>query len=152
VNLATISGCDTERGKIIRGEGVQAFGRALVSAGAASSLTALWRIDDRDTAEFMKQFYYFLLQQNQPKAEALRLAKLKFLHSQSGFARPSAWAGFVLNGDGLTPTPRVLSWTELFLAAAGLAAALLLILVLTVRLWSRRRRHRQDSSSSVVAQ
>jgi CHAT domain-containing protein len=152
VNLATISGCDTERGKIIRGEGVQAFGRALVSAGADSSLTALWRIDDRDTAEFMKQFYYFLLQQNQPKGEALRLAKLKFLHSKSGFAHPSAWAGFVLNGDGLRPTPRVLSWTELVLAAAGLAAAALLTLILTVRLWSRRRRHRQDSPSRVVAQ
>jgi CHAT domain-containing protein len=152
VNLATISACDTERGKIIRGEGVQAFGRALVSAGAASSLTALWRIDDQVTAEFMKQFYYFLLQQNKPKAEALRLAKLKFLHSKSGSANPSAWAGFVLNGDGLTPVPRVLSWRELLLAAVGLAAALLLIVVLTVRLGSRRRRHGQDSPPGVVAQ
>jgi CHAT domain-containing protein len=152
VNLATISACDTERGKIIRGEGVQAFGRALVSAGAASSLTALWRIDDQDTAEFMKQFYYFLLQQNKPKAEALRLAKLKFLHSKSGSANPSTWASFVLIGDGLTPIPRVLSWTELLLAAIGLAAALLLILVLMARLGSRRRRHRQDGPPGVVAQ
>jgi CHAT domain-containing protein len=52
VRLATISACDTERGKIIRGEGVQAFSRALLSAGAASSLTTLWRVDDELTAEF----------------------------------------------------------------------------------------------------
>lgn len=61
VRLATISACDTERGKIIRGEGVQAFSRALLSAGAASSLTTLWRVDDELTAEFMSQFYYFAL-------------------------------------------------------------------------------------------
>jgi CHAT domain-containing protein/Tfp pilus assembly protein PilF len=140
VQLATISACDTERGKIIRGEGVQAFSRALLSAGAASSLTALWRVGDEPTAEFMKQFYYFALKENKPKAEALRLAKLKFLHSNSNLSDPSVWAAFVLDGDGLAPVPRVLSWTELVLASAGFAV-LLLALVLIARLRSRGSRH-----------
>jgi CHAT domain-containing protein len=136
VNLATISACDTERGKLMRGEGVQAFSRALLSAGANSSVTALWRVDDRSTAEFMKQFHYFLLQKNETKAEALRLAKLKFIHSESRFNNPAVWAAFVLNGDGLTPVPRVLSWSDSVLGAAGVLAALLLIFFLAAPLWS----------------
>lgn len=151
VNLATISACDTERGRIIRGEGVQAFSRALLAAGADSSVTTLWRVEDKATAEFMKQFYYFLLKANRPKAEALRLAKLKFLHSKSNLSSPSVWAAFVLNGDGLTPVPRVLSWAELALGAVGLTT-LLLVLVLTARLWSRGGRHGQHHPRAVVAQ
>jgi CHAT domain-containing protein/Flp pilus assembly protein TadD len=140
VNLATISACDTERGKVMRGEGVQAFSRALLAAGANSSVTALWRVDDRSTAEFMKQFHYFLLQKNESKAEALRLAKLKFIHSESRFNHPAVWAAFVLNGEGLTPVPRVLSWKDSVLGAAALLAALLLIFFLAARLWSRSGR------------
>jgi tetratricopeptide (TPR) repeat protein len=139
VRLATISACDTERGKIIRGEGVQAFSRALLSAGADASVTALWRVDDESTAEFMKQFYFFLMKENQPKAEALRLAKLKFQGSHSKLADPAVWAAFVLNGDGLTPLPRVISWTELVLSLAAMVALLALIFA---ALYERRRRLR----------
>jgi CHAT domain-containing protein len=150
VNLATISACDTERGKIIRGEGVQAFSRALLSAGADSAVTALWRVDDQATAEFMKQFYFFLLQENKPKAEALRLAKLKFLNSKSNLDNPAVWAAFVLNGDGLTPIPRVVSWTELAMSSAGLAL-ILLALRFALRLRRRGGHDRQHHSGSVVS-
>ncbi len=105
VRLATISACETERGKMIRGEGVQAFSRALLSAGAASSLTTLWRVNDELTAEFMKQFYYQALTKHKPKAEALRLAKLECLRSHTKLSDPSLWAAFVLNGDGGMPLP-----------------------------------------------
>jgi hypothetical protein len=151
VDLATISACDTERGKIIRGEGVQAFSRALLSAGAKTSLTTLWRVDDKVTAEFMQQFYYFLLVGKKPKAEALRLAKLKFLHSGSNLERPAVWAAFVLNGDGLAPIPIWFSWTDLGVAVAGLAA-LLMVSITLVSLRSRRGRNRQNSSRPVVAE
>lgn len=110
VNLATLSACDTERGKLVPGEGIQAFSRALLSAGSKSALTTLWRVPDQPTAEFMKQFYYFLLKQHKPKAEALRLAKLQFLRSGTALSHPSYWAAFVLNGDGGEPAPRFLSW------------------------------------------
>ncbi len=136
VRLATISACDTERGKIIRGEGVQAFSRALLSAGVDASVTTLWRVDDRSTAEFMKQFYFFLMKENQPKAEALRLAKLKFLRSKSKLADPSVWAAFVLNGDGITPIPRVISWSEL--AAATTVLIFVLAAFPLVHHWKRR--------------
>jgi CHAT domain-containing protein len=139
VRLATISACDTEGGKMIRGEGVQAFSRALLSAGSRSSLTALWRVDDQPTAEFMKQFYFFALEKRQSRAEALRSAKLKFLHSNTRLEDPRYWAAFVLNGDGLTPLPYVLSRSSLILFLVGLLA----VLLLSIRLWSRGRLHRK---------
>jgi CHAT domain-containing protein len=152
VDLATISACDSERGKIVRGEGIQAFSRALLSAGARSSVTALWRVDDQSTAEFMRQFYYFVLRENKPKADALRLAKLKFLHSKTRLNNPAVWAAFVLNGDGLSATPRVVSWTELAVSFAATAAFLMSGYFLVARLWSRGSRHRKQLTGSVVTE
>ena len=122
---------------MIRGEGIQAFGRALLFAGSRSALTTLWRVDDQPTAEFMKQFYYFALQKGEPKAGALRSAKLKFLHSGTVLANPAHWAAFVLTGDGLSPLPTFISWRTI--TAAGLALAILGISVALLLCLRRRR-------------
>lgn len=143
VNLATLSACDTERGKMARGEGVEAFSRALLSAGSRASLTTLGRVDDQATAEFMKQFYYFALKKRYTKSESLRLAKLKFLHSGTKLSNPAYWAAFVLNGEGLTPLPKVVSWAEL---AMGTAGAILMLLLAGFWLRSRSRRNGQHHS------
>ncbi len=131
VDLATVSACDTARGKLIRGEGIEAFSRAFLAAGSAATITSLWRVPDRPTADFMKQFYYFLAQ-GQTKAEALRSAKLQFLRSGSGLAHPRYWAAFVLNGDGWNTTRRVISWSVVAIAVALCCA------VLGLTLWKIR--------------
>jgi len=117
VDLATVSACDTERGKVIRGEGLQGFSRALLSAGSRAAVTTLWRVADRPTTELMKQFY-FELGRRESKAEALRRAKLRFLRSGTALRHPRFWAAFVLNGDGLHPIPRRLAWNGLLAPAA----------------------------------
>ena len=124
VDLTTLSACDTERGKVIRGEGLQGFSRALLSAGSRATVTTLWRVADRPTTEFMKQLY-FELGRHEPKAEALRSAKLRFLRSGTALRHPRFWAAFVLNGDGLRPIPRQFPWNTVLapIAAALLAAA-----------------------------
>lgn len=124
-SLATLSACDTERGRLVAGEGVQAFSRALLSAGSRSTLTTLWRVSDQPTEEFMKLFYYYLLKEHRSKTEALRLAKLKFLHSGGELSSPQYWAAFVLNGEGNAPVPRFIPWQVL----AGGVAVLALVLV-----------------------
>jgi len=149
VRMATLSACDTARGKMIRGEGVQAFSRALLSAGAGSSVTSLWRVDDRSTAEFMRQFYYFALRGDISKAEALRLTKLKFLRSATQLNDPRRWAAFVLSGDGLTPLPRFLSWTTLVLGGIGTITAIVLPVVL-VHSRNKRRIHRQNNGRGII--
>lgn len=110
MSLATLSACDTERGRFVPGEGIQAFSRALLAAGSRSALTTLWRVPDQPTSEFMQHFYYFLLKKHKSKAEALRLTKLEFLHSGTELSHPRYWAAFVLNGDGAGPAPRFIPW------------------------------------------
>jgi tetratricopeptide (TPR) repeat protein len=117
VELVVLSACDTERGRFMRGEGVQSFSRAFLAAGARSTVTTLWRVADGPTANFMEVFYHHL-QRGLPRAEALREAKLRFLESGSTLAHPHYWAAFVLTGEGLRPIPRAVPWT--WVAAIGI--------------------------------
>jgi tetratricopeptide (TPR) repeat protein len=144
VDLATLSACDTERGKVIRGEGLQAFSRALLSAGAGAALTTLWRVEDGATAELMKQLYYEL-GRGTPKAEALRLAKLRLFRSGTALAHPRAWAAFVLTGDGARPVPRAVAWRALL---APLALVLAALAFAAPALAGRRRRARGAAATS----
>jgi len=133
VDLVTISACDTARGKLIRGEGVEAFSRAFLAAGSGATVTSLWRVPDRPTADFMKQLYYYIAE-GEPKSEALRKAKLKFLKSDTVLAQPRYWAAFVLNGDGWNPSRRAISWS----VVAGTAAVLLAVVGMAVAINMRK--------------
>lgn len=123
VDLVTVSACDTARGKMVRGEGIQAFSQAFLAAGSSATVASLWKVADKPTADFMKQFYYFL-GRGATKAEALQLAKLQFFRSKSELSNARYWAAFVLNGDGWNTSRRVIPWSALlFVAALILAAA-----------------------------
>jgi hypothetical protein len=132
VELTTVSACDTARGKFIRGEGVEAFSRAFLAAGSAATITSLWRVPDVPTADFMKQLYFYIAQ-GKPKAEALRLAKMRFLRSGTPLASPRYWAAFVLNGDGWNSVRRVIPWNVLA------AAVSVLLMFVSLALWCGRR-------------
>ena len=123
MSLATLSACDTERGRLVPGEGIQAFSRALLAAGSRSALTTLWRVPDQPTSEFMQHFYYYLLKKHKSKAEALRLTKLEFLHSNTELSHPRFWAAFVLNGNGTEPVPRFIPWQVLAMPIPVIALA-----------------------------
>jgi tetratricopeptide (TPR) repeat protein len=105
VDLVTLAACETEGGKFVPGEGIQSFSRAFLAAGARSTVTALWRVADRPTAELMRVFYREL-GRGVPKAEALRRAKLDLARSSS----PQYWAAFVFTGDGREILP-VAGWS-----------------------------------------
>ena len=135
VDLATISACESARGQIVRGDGLRAFSQAFLAAGAAATVTSLWQVPDRPTAEFMKQFYYFLAR-GQTKSEALRSAKLQFLHSHSRLSAPQFWSAFVLNGDGWDTCARFVPWSQV-LGGAGM-------LLLMAGIWVRARRSRSQ--------
>jgi CHAT domain-containing protein len=127
-SLATLSACDTERGRLVPGEGIQAFSRALLAAGSRSALTTLWRVPDGPTSQFMQHFYFYLLKKHQSKAEALRLTKLEFLHSGTQLSHPRYWAAFVLNGDGAESVPRFIPWQVLAIPIPIIALAVFIYL------------------------
>ncbi|HEX8170836.1 MAG TPA: CHAT domain-containing tetratricopeptide repeat protein [Thermoanaerobaculia bacterium] len=120
VELAVLSACDTERGRLLGGEGIESFSRAFLAAGARSTVTALWRVPDATTASFMRLFYHHL-QRGTSRAEALRRAKLQFLQSRTALTHPHYWAAFVLTGEGLQPVSTALRWRTVVLAALALA-------------------------------
>ena len=144
VDLATISACETARGETVRGDGLRAFSQAFLAAGAAATVTSLWQVADRPTAEFMKQFYYFL-SRGVTKSEALRSTKLQFLYSRSSLSAPRYWAAFVLNGDGWDSCTRFLPWSWL-LSGAGI-----FLLLVGVWLTMRRRLRRRRELANVTA-
>jgi CHAT domain-containing protein len=146
IDLVTLSACDTESGKNAPGEGVQSFSRAFLGAGAAATVTTLWRVADHPTAEFMKQFYFHLARGGS-KAAALREAKLSFLRSGSELAKPRYWAAFVLNGDGRKPIPLTVSWISIavsLVVAAFLAIVPLRLLFLKMLRLKRAGRNGHD--------
>ncbi len=97
VDLLTLSGCVTGLNVVEEGDELLGLTRGLLYAGARSLLLSLWDVDDRSTAEFMKEFYTRL--QNQPgKAAALRAAMLNL---RERYPHPYYWAPFKLIGRAL---------------------------------------------------
>jgi tetratricopeptide (TPR) repeat protein len=135
VELAVLSACETERGRFVGGEGVESFSRAFLAAGARTTVTTLWRVSDRPTANFMQVFYHHL-QRGVARDEALRRAKLRFLESGTDLADPHFWAAFVLSGEALRPVPRAISRTAVALTTLPIVA---LLWFLVRRVAGRRR-------------
>lgn len=96
--LVVLSGCGTGLGRLYEGEGLRGLSGAFLAAGAENVLVSLWNVDDRVTAEFMKDFYSFLVSGDAP-APALARAKTRMIGR--GLRNPFYWAPFVLIGaDG----------------------------------------------------
>jgi CHAT domain-containing protein len=132
VDLAVLSACDTESGRLVRGEGIQSFSRAFLAAGARSTLTTMWRVADEPTSDFMEVFYHHL-GRGEPRDQALRRAKLRFLNDRSDLSDPHYWGAFVLTGDGFRPVPRAVTWRSVAAIVIGIALAAVVAVRLTRR-------------------
>jgi CHAT domain-containing protein len=102
-DLVTLSACNTGVGKIEGEEGVTNLVEAFLVRGAKSVVASLWAADDIYTGKLMERFYTHIAE-GQPKAIALRQAKLDLL-AQNGRVSPYYWGAFVLVGDGGTAIP-----------------------------------------------
>ena len=119
--LVTISACQSGLGRVSSGEGVLGLQRAFQLAGARSTVSSLWRVDDWATQALIVEFYRNLVERKLGKLEALRQAQLAMLRQydpRSHQLRPRGavpveedasrdhsalspyyWAPFVLSGD-----------------------------------------------------
>jgi CHAT domain-containing protein len=96
--LVVLSACESALGRSDGAEGVFNLARAFFYAGARRVLSSLWTVDDRASAEFMKQFYRALLQRQRPPDAALREAQAA-LAADPRWQAPYYWAGYVLQGQ-----------------------------------------------------
>jgi CHAT domain-containing protein len=97
-DLVVLSACETGLGKDIKGEGLVGLTRGFMYAGTSRVVASLWKVDDVATAELMKRFYRFMLQDRLAPAAALREAQLR-MATQKRWADPYYWAGFVIQGE-----------------------------------------------------
>ena len=103
-DLVTLSACETALGSgyftgTPRGEEFVAMNRAFLSAGSASVLATLWKVDDRASVSLMKQFYSRLrLPGNEhDAANALALAQRSHRKSRQ-LGHPYYWASYIVVG------------------------------------------------------
>lgn len=113
LELVTLSACETGRGRVVGGEGLDGLSRAFRIAGARQLIASLWRVDDAATAVLMRDFYRRLAA-GESVASAFRAARLTLARgtaSANGASRgigrtseravaahPRVWAAFVLRG------------------------------------------------------
>jgi len=103
-DLVTLSACNTGVGKIEGEEGVTNLVEAFLVSGAKAVVASLWSADDTYTGALMERFYIHIAE-GQPKATALRHAKLDLLERDGGHVPPYYWGAFVLVGEGGTAIP-----------------------------------------------
>ena len=102
--LVVLAGCDTAGGRWGSLEGSSSLAMPFLAAGVPVVLGSLWRVDDRATAAFMREFQDALAAHQDP-GRALRTARGRMLSSSdSRLNRPAAWAAFQL--IGATPPRR----------------------------------------------
>ncbi len=99
--LVVLSACETNLGRLAKGEGMMSLARGFRHAGANSLIASLWEVSDRSTSEIIQSFYSHL-SQGKSGAEALRKAKLDFLARADlkEFQKtPYYWASLVHIGE-----------------------------------------------------
>ena len=92
--LVTLSGCSTGLNVVAAGDELIGLVRGLLSAGAQNLLLTLWDVNDRSTADFMKEFYTRLFKRSD-RALALREAMTEV---RQKYPHPYFWAPFILVG------------------------------------------------------
>lgn len=98
--LVVLSACDTGRGEVRRGHGVYGMRRAVLTAGAETLVTSLWRVNDDATHKLMGQ-YYERLSAGAGRVDAMQAAQKWLRESEGGrFRHPYFWASFIVIGNG----------------------------------------------------
>lgn len=104
-DLVVLSACETGLGELQRGEGLVSMARGFAYAGAKATLTSLWSVNDKATADLMLDFHK-ALREGMSKNQAFRLAQLNMIESNRS---PFYWGGFVMIGN-TEPLIRQIAW------------------------------------------
>lgn len=95
--LVTLSACETAVGRHWRGEGMVGLAHAFLESGTQSLLASAWRVDDRYTAEFMREFYARLEAGHAPISSLLKIRQ-DWIRRADAYAHPGNWGAFIFIG------------------------------------------------------
>jgi CHAT domain-containing protein len=125
--LTVLSACETALGQLQAGETTMSMASAFAAAGARSTVTTLWQIDDAATKDIIVDFYRGL-GSGKTRATALHDAQSRQLETE--YAHPYYWSGIMLYGTpdtlslDMVNSDGYLPWWG-WLIVAGLVAGLL---------------------------
>lgn len=136
-SLVVLSACNSNAGRMVIGEGTMSLSRGFFYGGAQTTVSSLWRVDDKATAEIMGDFYENLYE-GQSKAMSLHNSKINYLNNHTGSEiSPYYWASFVLLGE--TGTLPEKSWTSHIVVSI----IIVLFLIILIRIYVSRKQKRQ---------
>lgn len=120
--MVVLSACETSLGRLVPGESVLSLGSAFAAAGARSTLTALWKVDDAATEDLVVGFYEELTA-GKSRAEALAAAQNR-QREDGEYAHPYYWSAMTINGAAgpIALKPAAAPWWLYVLAALSLGA------------------------------
>jgi len=105
-DLVVLSACETARGRVLAGEGVQSLANGFLQAGARAVVASLWPVTDSATSSTMSAFYRGWLREGLPVQQALTAARRQMRaarRERGGLvtaapeldSHPYLWAAFV---------------------------------------------------------
>ncbi|MBK0402370.1 CHAT domain-containing protein [Adhaeribacter sp. BT258] len=137
-NLAVLSACETGKGMIDnKNDAMTSLSWGFYYLGCPSTLSTLWKVDDRQTSTVLSSFYDYLFA-GKTKQEALQQAKIDFIAKArtSEEANPFYWSGLVLTGDeGLLPVGQKPWWQQTWF----IASVIVLAVVAAWLFWKKQR-------------
>lgn len=107
LNLKTefmmLSACQTGLGKVVPGEGVSGLNQAMLKAGANSTLTTLWSVNDYGSYVFTANLYHNIFIKGMDYSKAVTEVKRSFIkgtYNTENFNGKEVlyWAPFIYNG------------------------------------------------------
>ena len=121
LDLAFLSGCETARGDLVPGDGMEGLQAGMRAAGARSVVATLWRVSDRTQVQLVEAFYDALAR-GARRDDALRHAQQAV---RADHPDPAFWAAPVLYGAAgpLSLPPPAFSPVLLALALVAAVAA-----------------------------
>lgn len=88
-----LSACETNKGKIAKGEGMMSLARAFAYSGVPITISAQWQVDEVKTMDIMKRFF---TKTDKNKSEVARISEIKRFYSKED--APYYWAGIAVMG------------------------------------------------------
>lgn len=99
--LVVLSACQTGKGMLMQGEGVQGLSSSFLVAGANSLVVSLWSVADKSTSLFMQEVYKLVNKEKLSFKDAVQKVKQAFLDGKMGeeYRKPYYWAPFIYIGN-----------------------------------------------------